>query len=245
MHIKLVVQYIGTNFFGFQTQGSKRTVQKECETAIGKFFNQNIKVIASGRTDAGVHAAGQVISFLLPQKAEKNINLYKLCSAVNHFLPKDISVCNPELKEKFNARSDAKAKTYIYKCYVSKYRNAIKDDFYRRVYEKPDISAMRKGGKYLIGTHDFTAFCADAGNKNPNRTIYDFQIREDGDEFWFIVRGNGFLKNMVRIMAGTLLEIGTGKFRPSDIETVLNSKDRKKAGHTAPACGLTLHSVEY
>lgn len=244
MHVKLMVSYIGTNFFGFQRQGAKRTVQKELEDALGKFFGANIKITGSGRTDTGVHAMGQVINFALPETKEE-LNLYKLCSAVNHFLPADVSVCDPELHVQFNARANAKAKTYIYKCYVDKYRNAMKDTFYHRVYEMPNIAAMEEACEYLTGTHDFTAFCSDIGDKAPTRTIYSCQIKQDGNEFWFIIRGNGFLKNMVRIIVGTLLDVGAGKLQPEDIKIILHSKDRQTAGETAPAHGLVLQSVEY
>jgi tRNA pseudouridine38-40 synthase len=243
MHIKLTVEYIGTKFSGFQSQGRKRTVQGELEKAVSKYFGVDVKVVGSGRTDAGVHAVGQVISFLLPREEK---NLYKLVQGINAFLPDDISARAPELKEKFNARSDAKAKTYVYKCYIGECRSAVRDEFYHQIYRRPDVSMLREAAQYIVGEHDFTSFAAELGDKKPVRTIYGFDVVPAGeDELFFIIRGNGFLKNMVRIIVGTLLGVAEGKFAPGDIKNILATKDRKAAGRTAPAKGLTLRSVEY
>jgi tRNA pseudouridine38-40 synthase len=248
MHIKMTVEYVGTKFHGFQAQAGKRTVQGELQKAISKYFGREVKVVGSGRTDAGVHAFGQVVSFLLPVEVESGGEgkfLYRLCSGVNNFLPADISVKNPEIMAKFNARSDAKSKTYIYKCFVGENRSAARDEFYHQIYKMPDIGKLRQAAEYFVGVHDFTAFCGEKNDRNPTRTIYECRVELHGDEMWFTVRGNGFLKNMVRIMVGTLLSVAENKFAPADIEKMLLSHDRHLAGSTAPAKGLTLHSVEY
>lgn len=235
MHLKIVCEYLGTKFSGFQTQIGKRTVQGELERALSQYFQTPVKVVGSGRTDAGVHAVGQVVSCLCPVES---VNLYKLLLGVNALLPADLSVTKAETLPKFNARSDAHAKTYIYKCYVSPTRSATRDQTYHQVYKPLDIAKLRAQAAVLVGTHDFTAFCTEVGDKNPVRTIYSFDIQAQDDEIWFVIRGNGFLRNMVRIIVGSLLD-------GVDIAAVLASRDRKKAGKTAPAKGLTLHSVEY
>lgn len=249
MHIKMTVEYIGTGFYGFQSQAGRRTVQGELEDAVSKYFGSAVKIVGSGRTDAGVHAFGQVISFLLPESADtanRGQFLYRLCSGVNKFLPADISVKNAELCDKFNARSDAISKTYIYKCFVGEQRSASRDAAYHQIYKMPDIALLRSACQYFVGGHDFTAFAAELGGRSPNRIIYEFEVEQHGeDEIWFTVRGNGFLKNMVRIIVGTVLGAAEGKFTPADIGRILSSRDRRRAGATAPAKGLTLYNVEY
>jgi tRNA pseudouridine38-40 synthase len=245
----MTAEYIGTKFYGFQSQAGKRTVQGELESAVSKYFGSAVKIVGSGRTDAGVHAFGQVISFLLPEAADiadRGQFLYRLCGGVNKFLPADISVKDAELRDKFNARSDAKSKTYIYKCFAGERRSATRDAAYHQIYKMPDVALLQSVCKCFVGEHDFTAFAAELGGRNPNRTIYEFEVKRHGeDEFWFVIRGNGFLKNMVRIIVGTALGAAEGKFTPADIKQVLLSRDRRRAGATAPAKGLTLYSVEY
>lgn len=235
MHLKITCEYVGTRFAGFQTQVGQRTVQSELERALGQYFQTPVKVVGSGRTDAGVHAVGQVISCLCPRD---DVNLYQLLLGVNTYLPADIAVTKAELLPKFNARSDAHAKTYVYKCYVSPTRSPLRDATYHQLYKPVDVAKIRAQAAQLVGTHDFTAFCTALGDKNPVRTIYSLDVKADGDELWFIVRGNGFLHNMVRIIVGTLLG-------GQDVAAVLKSRDRRTAGRTAPAKGLTLLSVEY
>jgi tRNA pseudouridine38-40 synthase len=251
MHAKLTVEYVGTKFFGFQSQAGRRTAQGELESAISKYFGCPVKTVGAGRTDAGVHAVGQVISFLLPDGIVADIKekdggkfLYRMAAGINSFLPADISVKSPELKDKFNARSDAKSKTYIYKCYVNEHRCAAREATRCQIYSQPNIAKLREAAKYFVGEHNFAAFCGELGDKNPSRTIYEFNIDCRDDEIWFTVRGVSFLKNMVRIMVGTLLEVG-GRFAPDDIKKILDSRDRKNAGKTAAAKGLTLYRVEY
>ncbi len=236
VHLKIQCEYVGTKFAGFQTQKGQRTVQEELEKAISHYFAVPVKVVGSGRTDAGVHAVGQVVSCLCPRD---DVKIYQFLLGVNSYLPADISLTAAELLPKFNARSDAKAKTYIYKCYISPTRHPARDVDYYQLYKPVDVEHLRTQAAKLVGTHDFTAFCAELRDKSPVRTIYSLDVQTPvPDEIWFVVRGNGFLHNMVRIIVGTLLD---GR----DVASVLASRDRRRAGKTAPAKGLTLFSVEY
>lgn len=236
VHLKIQCEYVGTKLAGFQTQKGQRTVQEELEKAISRYFNTPVKVVGSGRTDAGVHAVGQIVSCLCPRE---DVKIYQFLLGVNSYLPADIALTAAELLPKFNARSDAKAKTYIYKCYISPTRHPARDVDYLQLYKPVDIERLRAQAAVLVGTHDFTAFCAELRDKSPIRTIYSLDVQTPApDEIWFVVRGNGFLHNMVRIIVGTLLD---GR----DIKTVLDSRDRRRAGKTAPAKGLTLYNVEY
>jgi len=242
MHIKLTCKYCGTKFSGFQTQKGKRTVQAELEKAISKYFGKNIKVVGAGRTDAGVHAEGQVISFLLPENAQYPLN--ELADGINAILPKDISVRDAEIKEKFNAREAAKSKTYIYRCYLGRQNNALEKTSYR-LNNKPNIDMMRKASKLFVGTHDFSFFCDGLSERNPVRTIQDIEIKEEDYEILFIIRGISFLKKMVRIIVGALLETGDGKLSPQDIEEMFKNGFKCKKVKPVPAKGLTLFSVEF
>lgn len=236
MHLKIQCEYVGTQFAGFQTQKGQRTVQEELEKAISRYFAVPVKVVGSGRTDAGVHAVGQVVSCLCPRE---DVKIYQFLLGVNSYLPDDVAVTAAELLPKFNARSDAKAKTYIYKCYVSPTRHPVRDIDHWQLYKPVDIAQLRQRAAQLVGTHDFTSFCAEVGDKSPVRTIYSLDVQTPApDEIWFVVRGNGFLHNMVRILVGTLLD---GR----NVVAVLNAHDRRRAGKTAPAKGLTLFHVEY
>lgn len=236
MHLKIQCEYVGTKFAGFQTQKGQRTVQEELEKAISHYFATPVKVVGSGRTDAGVHAVGQIVSCLCPRE---DVKIYQFLLGVNSYLPADVAVTAAELLPKFNARSDAKAKTYIYKCYISSTRHPNRDVDHWQLYKPVDVAKLQEQANRLVGTHDFTAFCAEIGDKSPIRTIYSLDVQTPApDELWFVIRGNGFLHNMVRIIVGTLLAGG-------DVASILASRDRRRAGKTAPAKGLTLFNVEY
>ena len=236
MHLKIQCEYVGTKYAGFQSQKGQRTIQNELEKAISRYFATPVKVVGSGRTDAGVHAIGQVVSCLCPRE---DVKIYQFLLGVNSYLPADIAVTAAETLPKFNARSDAKAKTYVYKCYISAVRHPSFDVDHWQIYKPIDLERVRAQAKVLEGTHDFTAFCAELRDKSPVRTIHSIDIQTpSANEVWFVIRGNGFLHNMVRIIVGTLLE-------KHDVARVLDSRDRRQAGKTAPAKGLTLYSVEY
>ena len=236
VHLKIQCEYVGTKYAGFQSQKGQRTIQNELEKAISRYFATPVKVVGSGRTDAGVHAIGQVVSCLCPRE---DVKIYQFLLGVNSYLPADIAVTAAETLPKFNARSDAKAKTYVYKCYISAVRHPSFDVDHWQIYKPIDLERVRTQAKVLEGTHDFTAFCAELRDKSPVRTIHSIDIQTpSANEVWFVIRGNGFLHNMVRISVGTLLE-------KHDVARVLDSRDRRQAGKTAPAKGLTLYSVEY
>ncbi|MCL2569927.1 MAG: tRNA pseudouridine(38-40) synthase TruA [Firmicutes bacterium] len=244
MTIRFVCEYNGTKYSGFQIQKNGNSIQAELESALSKCLIQDIKITGSGRTDAGVHARGQVCSFVLVEAGD--LDLFKLTGSVNAFLPEDIGVRDFMIvKDGFNARFDAKWKTYVYRCYVCKQRRPLLDDFYLRLYKDLDIAVMKDVAKILCGTHDFSAFsCIHTDKSDKVRTI-DIDIQFVDDRIYFKFGGNGFLRNMVRILVGTLIEVGEGKISPNEINDILQSGDRKRAGKTADAKGLTLESVEY
>jgi len=242
--LKCVIAYDGIRFSGYQIQPNQRTVQGELEKAL-KYMHKNegIRVTASGRTDAGVHAAGQVIHFDSPLTMPSE-NWRK---ALNTLLPDDISIKQVQsVADDFHARFDVTRKEYRYRILHRK-----EPDIFRRfyTYHVPtylDIEAMREAATYIIGTHDFSAFCA-TGTKmiDKVRTVYDVRIDQQGDELVVAMIGSGFLYQMVRITVGNLLVVGEGKTTPLTIATILATKDRKKAFATAPPQGLYLWKVSY
>ncbi|RDI38976.1 tRNA pseudouridine(38-40) synthase TruA [Falsibacillus pallidus] len=242
---KCIIAYDGTNFSGYQIQPEGRTVQGELEKALGKLHKQQaVKVTGSGRTDAGVHAKGQVIHFDSPL----NIPEDRWVKALNSMLPDDAGILSVEkASPDFHARFSAVGKEYRYKISLGR----TKDPFNRN-YVCPfpfalDWKAMEEAASHLIGTHDFTSFCsAKSEVEDKVRTIHSIKLFESGeDEITFQFIGNGFLYNMVRILTGTILEAGSGKINPNDLPKILNSKNRDMAGKTAPAKGLYLWKVFY
>lgn len=241
---KCIVTYDGTGFAGYQVQPHKRTVQSEIENALKKLHKGNdIKVSASGRTDAGVHALGQVIHFDSPLK----IPVHKWKIALNSLLPEDIGIVDTETAQsRFHARFDAKGKEYRYFVQLS----AQKDPFKRHyAYQYPfqlNISAIKEAIKLLIGTHDFTSFCsAKTEVADKVREIIDIELLEEEGMLVFRFVGTGFLYNMVRILVGTLLEVGSGEKEKDSIPGIIEKKDRSYAGKTAPPHGLYLWKVFY
>lgn|SRR5690606_13288504 len=241
---KCTISYDGTQFSGYQIQPNKRTVQSEFERVLqGMHKGEHVKIVASGRTDATVHATGQVVhfdSYLL-------IPIDKWKRALNSMLPDDIRVRTVELaKPDFHARFDVKAKEYRYRLLISNDPCVFKRH-YTHYYPYPlNLSAMREAAKYLLGTHDFTSFCASNTEvQDKVRTIYDIAIDRHNDELVISFVGNGFLYNMVRILVGTLLEVGNGQKEPVSIKSILSGKDRTLAGKTAPGYGLYLSQVFY
>lgn len=239
MRYKLTLSYDGTNFKGFQTQINERTVEEELDLAISKLFKENIHVVGSGRTDAHVHALGQVVHF----DSEKEINPESLKKGLNSTLPDDIVINDVEyVNDNFHARFDVKSKEYRY--YISKSNNPIERNYSVYLYNL-DINKMREAIKYFIGEHDFTSYSFFVPLKPTIRTIYDAKINELEDKYEIIFIGNGFLKYMVRIMVGTLIEVGFNKKEPLDILKIFELKDRKYAGKTADPKGLFLYKVNY
>ncbi|RLQ91729.1 tRNA pseudouridine(38-40) synthase TruA [Falsibacillus albus] len=242
---KCIVAYDGTQFSGYQIQPNGRTVQGEIEKTLGKMHKKDcVQITGSGRTDAGVHAVGQVIHF----DSELNIPEERWVKAINGQLPEDIAIQSVErAEEDFHARFSAKGKEYRYKVSLSKRKNPLIRNY---VYHYPyplDMEAVQEASRFLIGTHDFTSFCsAKTEVEDKVRTISAINVLEtDQDEYTFQFIGNGFLYNMVRILVGTLLDSGAGKLNPKEFPKILKSKNRDMAGKTAPAKGLYLWKVMY
>lgn len=241
-NFKIKVEYNGSGFYGWQKQDGKRTIQGDLETAVFKLTGEKTTVEGSGRTDRGVHSLGQIASF----KLETKIPLKNMKVALNNLLPEDIMIKQIALAdENFHARFSAKRKTYQYKVQVGGERNAIKNALLAFYPYKVDIEKMNSAAKLLLGKHDFRGFCSsNAQVKNFEREIYFLSIKKSGNVFTFEVCGNGFLYNMVRIIVGTLLEVGRGRLSENDVLKAL-AGDRKSAGIVMPACGLYLKNVEY
>lgn len=242
-NIKLVIAYEGTGYHGFQRQNNANSIQQTVEENLAKLFGHPLKITGAGRTDAGVHAYGQVINFL----TAGTIPVERIPAAAKGLLPRDIVVMEAEeVPAAFHARGSAKSKIYTYRMYLKR----IPDPFLRNlVWQVPqplNIQAMKEGAQFLIGTHDFSAFRAAGGAPvSPVRTLYSIDFCEENPVLELAFFGNGFLYHMVRNLVGTLVEVGMGKRTPQDIKTILQSLDRKQAGMTAPAHGLYLKEVFY
>ncbi len=242
--LKCVVAYDGTDFEGYQVQPGKRTVQGEIERVLMRMHKgQKIKVYASGRTDARVHAKGQVIHF----DTFLNIPEDRWPVALNAMLPGDISILSSEYTDAdFHARFSCKKKEYHYYVWLKETRDPFLRNYMYHFPYPLDFRAMEKGMKYFIGTHDFTSFCsAKTEVEDKVRTIEYFDYEKTDHHLIFKICGDGFLYNMVRIIIGTVLETGTGKRKPEDIPEIFAAKDRAKAGKTAPGQGLYLYKVYY
>lgn len=243
--MKATIAYDGTNFSGYQVQPMQRTVQEEIEKVLTKMHKGEIvHVVASGRTDARVHATGQVIHF----DTTLSIPLDRYARALNVQLPQDIRVMKvEEVSEDFHARYSVHGKQYryIWSC------KAIQSPF-RRFYTtptngvKPNVQAMEEAAQSILGTHDFSCFCAaNTSVKDKVRTVSRLSFEWHGEELHMVIEGNGFLYNMVRIIAGTLWEVGIGKRRSNELAEIIASMDRGRAGKTASAQGLYLENVHY
>lgn len=239
MHRVLIkIEYDGREFYGWQKQPDKRTVQGEIENAIEKLTGVQTELFGSGRTDRGVHALDQAAHFDM----EQNIPVKNLVQALNNLLPNDISITKAKIvKDNFHARYDIKKKTYLYQVYSSKTKSAILSNQSAYVSYELDVARMVEASKLLLGKHDFRGFCcADTHVKDFVREIYDIKISKKGKFIQFKVTGSGFLYNMVRIIVGTLVEIGRGKLTNEDIKKALETGNRSFSGMTMPPEGLFL-----
>ena len=241
-NLKVIIQYNGANYCGWQKQPDSLGIQGTIEKAIYEITKEEVKLIGSGRTDAGVHALGQVANF----KLESSIPAQKIPSALNAKLPKNISIIDcTEVDDEFHSRYSAKGKRYRYLIYKNMYRSPIYKDTSYHVRYDLDFEKMCKEAKHLIGEHDFKGFMSSGSSVNDTvRTIYNITLEKQEDLIVLEVEGNGFLYNMVRIIVGTLVDIGRGRINES-LKDIINSKNRGKCGHTAPAHGLFLKKVDY
>ena len=242
-NIKLTIEYDGKDFNGWQKQPDKLNIQGTIEKAIERVTGEIVELTASGRTDAGVHSLGQVANF----KTNTNIPIEKIPVAINSQLKKSIVIKKAEeVDEKFHSRLSCKRKTYRYIINNSPEGSAIYRNLETHIPYKLNVKKMKEAIKYFIGEHDFKAFKASGtSSKSSVRTIYDAKIYEDKERIFIELTGNGFLYNMVRIIAGTLVDVGSGKIMPEDIVNIINSKKRENAGKTLPPQGLYLLNVDY
>lgn len=242
-NVKLTIEYDGTNFCGWQKQPNARTVQEEIEKALSKMLKKDVKIYGSGRTDARVHALGQVANFT----AAFSIPVEKIPLALNGLLPQDIAIqAAEEVNLDFHSRYSAIGKKYMYKILNAPMRSSLLRNYAHWVAEPLNIEQMEKAAKCFLGTHDFKGFMASNSSvENTIRSIYDFSVCLEGNMIIIETRGNGFLYNMVRIMAGTLIEVGRNKIQIDELRDIIQSCNRDRAGATAPAQGLYLSEVYY
>lgn len=243
-NIKLIIEYYGKSYNGWQKQPNKLNIQGTIEKAIERITGEEVDLIASGRTDAGVHAIGQVANF----KTNSNLPIEKFAIAINANLKKDIVIKSAEeVNERFHSRLNCKKKTYRYVINNSKYGTAIYHNLETHVPMKLNIEKMKQAIKYFEGEHDFKAFKASGtSSKSSVRTIYKAEVIEKKDNrIWIELTGNGFLYNMIRIIAGTLIDVGLEKTEPEEITKIIESKKRENAGKTMPPHGLFLVEVNY
>lgn len=232
------------NSIGWQKQPDKLNIQGTIEKAIERITGEQVDLVASGRTDRGVHALGQVANF----KTNSNIPIEKFAIAINSNLKKSILIKSAEeVDERFHSRLTCKKKTYRYVINNSKYGTAIYRNLETHIPIKLNVEEMQKAIKFFEGEHDFKAFkSSGTSSKSSVRTIYKAEVKQmSNDKIWIELTGNGFLYNMVRIIAGTLVEVGLGKIKAEEINDIMESKRRENAGKTLPPQGLYLVNVEY
>lgn len=241
--IKLTVAYDGTDYCGWQIQKNGVTVEEVLNRSLSRLTGEKITVIGASRTDAGVHARGNVAVF----DTDTRIPAERIAYAVNALLPEDVVVVrSEEVPAGWHPRKCVSVKTYEYRILNREFPDPVRRRDTYFVSFPLDLDRMRQAAGYLKGTHDFKSFCsAQTSVEDTVRTIYSLDVEKAGDLFTVCVRGNGFLYNMVRIIAGTLAGVGRGYFEPEEVERMLEEKDRTKAGVTAPPQGLTLVGIEY
>lgn len=241
--IRLTVAYDGTNYHGWQIQDNGNTIEAELNRALSDLFGEKIEVIGASRTDAGVHALGNIAVFdtASPMQASK------VSYALNQRLPEDIRIQkSEEVPADWHPRHCESRKTYEYRIYRGEFPMPVKRLYAHFTYNFLDVDKMREAAAYLEGKHDFKSFCqTGAQAESTVRTIYLAYVEEQGTDVVIRICGNGFLYNMVRIIAGTLMEVGQGKRMPESMVEVLEARERSQAGPTAPARGLTLIKYEF
>ena len=244
MNWRLILSYDGSRYNGWQKQGNtENTIQGKLEQVLSRLMEQSIEVQGAGRTDAGVHALGQVASVRLPGKWDPR----QLQEKLNEYLPEDIAVLEAApAEDRFHARLSARGKTYRYEIRIGTVPDVFRRKYQWQLADQPDLEKMRAAAAQLIGTRDFRSFCGNRQfKKSTVRTVESIDIQQDGADLTITFRGDGFLPYMVRILTGTLVEVGLGKIPAASIPEILAAKDRMAAGPTAPAKGLTLVEVRY
>lgn len=241
---KIIISYDGTRYFGWEHQpNTDLTIQGKIENVLEKMTGMAIEVIGAGRTDAGVHAKGMTANFLL----DTTMSTSEIRDYLNRYLPDDICVLEVhEASERFHSRYNALGKTYCYTCYAGHLKPVFDRKYVYCLEKNPDIKLMRQAAEYLMGTHDFAAFCSNPKMKKSTvRKVDRIDISQSGSYITFTYHGTGFLQHMIRILTGTLLEVGYGKRTPENMLELIEKKHRPLAGPTAPACGLCLIEVDY
>ncbi|AQM60353.1 tRNA pseudouridine(38-40) synthase TruA [Clostridium baratii] len=246
-NLKLTLQYDGTRYKGFQKQNQKgsniATIQGKLENVLSKMTSEDIQVIGCGRTDSGVHADNYIANF----KTNSTLTREDILKYLNEYLPEDIVIKNiKDVSDRFHARYNVLNKTYVYTIDNNSYRDVFLKKYAYHVEEKLDLEKMIEASKILVGTHDFESFTSLKNKKKSTiRTINYIDIKEDSNIIKIEVNGNSFMLNMVRIIVGTLVEVGLSKIKAKDIEKILEGKDRSLSGHRAPANGLCLKELNY
>ena len=244
MNYRFDIQYDGTRYGGWQRQKTTdNTIQGKIEEVLFRMTGSPVLIQGAGRTDAGVHALGQVAN----GHFDSRMSCEEICDYMNHYLPEDIEILRvSQVSERFHSRLNAREKLYRYRIGIGSHKNVFERKYTCPLHETYDVEAMEEAAGYLTGTHDFRSFCANKKMKKSTvRTIYEIRITELPKELQIDYRGDGFLYNMVRILTGTLIEIGRGSRKPEEIQAILEGRDRGLAGFTAPARGLTLVEVGY
>ena len=240
---KLEIAYDGSRYFGWEHQPDRETIQGKLEKVLSLMTGEAVEVIGAGRTDAGVHAKAMT--------ANVHLNTEKSCEEIreymNHYLPDDIGITDVrECSDRFHARYKAVGKLYTYTLWVGENKPVFERKYVTVLDQVPDVEAMKKAAAYLEGEHDYKAFCGNPKfNKSSVRIVDRIEIVRKRDRIFLNFHGTGFLQNMVRIMTGTFLEAGFHRMSPEQVKEALESKDRQKAGPTAPASGLCLMKVDY
>ena len=244
MNVKLTIQYDGTRYDGWQRQGNTdNTLQGRLEGVLSRMVGKPVEIQGAGRTDAGVHARGQVASVHLPE----GYTPQEVQNYLNRYLPEDVAVVEVvKVGERFHARLSATGKEYRYHIRMGSVPDVFARKYQYRVEEPLDLAAMERAAGYLTGKHDFRSFCGNRRfKKSTVREVFYIGVEVCGSDLTLIYRGDGFLYNMVRILTGTLLEVGLGQRTPESMVDILEARERTAAGKTAPAQGLVLQEVYY
>ena len=241
---KMILSYDGTRFYGWEHQPTTdMTIQGKVESVLSLMVQSEVEVIGCGRTDAGVHAKNMVCN----AHFDTQLNTDEIRDYLNRYLPDDICVKEVRIaSDRFHSRYNAIGKTYCYTCYIGDVKPVFNRKYVYVLDQKPDIQEMKKAAEYLIGTHDFASFCSNPRMKKSTvRKVDRIEIQKRGDLLTLTFHGSGFLQHMVRILTGTLLEVGFGKRTAESVLELIDAKDRKLAGFTAPAKGLCMMQVDY